>query len=192
MKPRPPRRIARSARPQLETLEDRCLPAAPGLSSLSLPNLGPIANRRIRRALAAAPAQEQYLLSLTNDLRRRLGLSSLTFDGALGHAARLQANALASFSGLPLEGTVHEASGGDVGMRARAAGYAWTSVAENVFSTNYPGQPEVQLMRALRGWLASSSHRVNLLDSAYREVGFGIARSADGFLHIVAVFGSRV
>jgi uncharacterized protein YkwD len=179
-------RHRRRARPHVEALEDRFLPTTPLIPSPYC--LGVL--RRPPRPVAS-PAQERLLFNLTNELRQHLGLTRLTQFSALSRAARHQAVALASLDRHPADENIH-AVGGNVGNRARRAGYQWTGISENVYTTNDPQIGDALVGRALRNWLVSASHRINLLDPLYREVGLGVVRSASGVWHVVAIYGTRV
>src|SRR5690606_33012367 len=58
--------------------------------------------------------------------------------------------------------------GRTVGARARAVGYRYRVVGENLAA----GHPSIE--EAIRGWLMSASHCRNLIDARFTE--FGIAR----------------
>lgn len=177
-------RQRRRTRPHVEALEDRWLPATPVVSSPRLPTV------RLRPAALSEGLAEERLLKLTNELRQRQGLPRVTQFAALMRAARVQARLLASLDLHAPDPNVH-AVGGGVGARARRAGYLWRGVGENVYSTNDLGNADVLVGRALRNWLASATHRVNLLDPAFREVGVGVSRSAGGIWQVVVLFGTR-
>jgi uncharacterized protein YkwD len=178
-------RHRRRARPHVEALEDRFLPATPLIPSPSPSGV----LRRPARPTAAAD-QERLLFNLTNELRQHLGLPRLTQFSALSRAARNQAVALAALDRHPADENIH-AVGGNVGRRARRAGYHWSGISENVYTTNDPNVGDALVGRALRNWLGSASHRINLLDPYYREVGVGVVRSASGVWHVVAMYGTR-
>lgn len=182
----------RQARPQLEPLEDRQLPAAPLLPDLCpTPRVGLIASASQTRCQARS--EEAFLLQLTNDLRRRAGIGKFQRNLALVTAAREQALALARNDPIPADVNIHIFGGRDVGQRAGLAGYAWGQVAENVFSTSGRGLVSgVLARRTLSTWLASASHRDNLFDPSFGDVGVGVAVSPSGAWYVVAVFGRGV
>lgn len=55
--------------------------------------------------------------------------------------------------------------GSDVGTRVSAAGYGWTSVAENI-----AGGPAT-VAQVMNGWLSSPGHCANLMGAGFQEVG---------------------
>jgi uncharacterized protein YkwD len=61
--------------------------------------------------------------------------------------------------------------GGTLGARVTAAGYAWSSVAENIAA----GQASASAVVA--GWMASPGHCRNIMTAALREVGMACARN---------------
>jgi hypothetical protein len=68
------------------------------------------------------------------------------------------------------------------------SGYSYQSAGENL-AYGFAGAAD-----SVAGWMNSPEHRANILDSAYSEVGFGVARSADYVGHgpqtiVVAEYG---
>lgn len=55
--------------------------------------------------------------------------------------------------------------GSDVGSRASAAGYGWTSVAENI-----AGGP-ASVAQVMSGWLSSPGHCTNIMGARFQDVG---------------------
>jgi len=130
--------------------------------------------------------QARRVLELTNQERSKAGLVWLQWNDILAATANDYARDLVSrryFSHTSLEGTMPW-------DRAKAHGYptyGWGScyVGENLaqgFAT-----PE----DAMKGWLASESHKANLLKPEYRELGVGVVADASGRKTWVQNFGSR-
>jgi len=61
--------------------------------------------------------------------------------------------------------------GGTLGARVTAAGYAWSSVAENIAA----GQADASAVVA--GWMASPGHCRNIMTAALRDIGMACARN---------------
>jgi len=59
--------------------------------------------------------------------------------------------------------------GGNVGDRARHAGYSWSRVAENIAFGSHTPQETVE------GWLASPGHCANIMNSDFTEMGAAYA-----------------
>jgi uncharacterized protein YkwD len=60
----------------------------------------------------------------------------------------------------------------------------WTAIGENVGS----GQSIQQLASMFE---ASSTHRANLLNGAYNQIGVGVAHGADGQVYVTEFFVGR-
>ena len=82
----------------------------------------------------------------------------------------------------------HQAKdGGDVGDRARRAGYAWHAIGENIAAGQ--GSPQ----QAVSAWLSSSGHCANIMNPAFVEMGaaYVINRSSDATIYWTQVFGRQ-
>ncbi len=67
--------------------------------------------------------------------------------------------------------------------RLAAAGYTWQAYAENIAM----GQPSPASVVAT--WMRSKSHRSNILDATYTELGVGYSVDRSGQPYYVQVFG---
>ena len=99
-----------------------------------------------------------------NAFRAEDGLDPLTWSPALEAAARRHARDMAETGALSHRGSDNSA----VGDRARAEGYAWCQIAENI-AFGYADQATV-----LEGWKSSPGHRRNLLLKGAQD--FGLAQ----------------
>ena len=140
---------------------------------------------------SAAPASdaariEGRVLELSNDFRRRNGLSALRPDPALTAAARAFAAYLARTGRF-----AHDADGGGPGERAQAAGYAYCEVAENLSTETsvVALTPERRAADAMQGWTTSPGHRRNLLLARAVDTGVGAASSPGAPQVVVQLFG---
>ncbi len=107
------------------------------------------------------------LLSGTNNERSSNGLGSLTLNSKLNSSAQAKANDMVS-----KDYWAHNTpSGQEPWVFFDSAGYVYQKAGENLaygFSTS---------SSTVVGWMNSPSHRANILDGSYTEVGFGFANS---------------
>jgi uncharacterized protein YkwD len=130
---------------------------------------------------------ERQIASRVDVVRQGEGLPPLSPDPALAAAARGFADHMAR-----TDRYGHEADGRRPAERARAAGYDWCMVAENLawqfrsdgFATDVLSQHFVE------GWLRSPGHRRNLLSRQATQAAVAIARGAgSGRYYAVHLFG---
>jgi len=123
----------------------------------------------IAPAALAAPEIDQAItrvLELTNFERQKVGAPPLALSTELSSAAQSYSVVLAT------TGCFEHTCGPvpDIAERMRQAGYqGWTAIAENI-AAGYPTPDAV-----VAGWMASPSHRENLLSQRYAEIGIGLA-----------------
>jgi uncharacterized protein YkwD len=106
---------------------------------------------------------EQVIFELTNMFRARHGVAALAWNDQLATAARLHGADMAArayFSHYTPEGLTP-------GDRITNAGYTWRTYGENIDAGYANG------VTAVDGWINSSGHRTNMLESAFRELGTG-------------------
>lgn len=109
------------------------------------------------------------LLSVTNNHRTNNGQTPLTLNGKLASSAQAKANDMA------LRGywSHNTPEGQEPWVFIDAANYSYTKAGENLaygFGTS---------AQTIAGWMNSATHRANMLDSAYTEVGFGYKNTAN-------------
>jgi uncharacterized protein YkwD len=129
-------------------------------------------------------ATEARIFDLINAERQHHGLPALVYNPQLDRMAKIQAENMARFQ--KMAHTIPESELPTLGDRARYAGYPFGRLAENV-ALGYPNAETV-----VQGWMNSSGHRHNILDSDVGETGIGIARSSAGGLYYCQVFGRRL
>lgn len=109
------------------------------------------------------------LLSATNAQRSANGKASLAINAQLASAAQTKANDMAARNYWS-----HNTPDGKAPWYfVEQAGYSYTKAGENLaygFGTS---------SQTVTGWMNSPTHRANMLDSAFTEVGFGFINSAD-------------
>jgi hypothetical protein len=116
----------------------------------------------------AASSDEMRLLALTNQVRAANGLPVLTINGHATNVAQRWAGTLAE------RGVIsHNAS-----LPGQVTG--WKDLGENV---GVGGTVDA----VHDGFLASPTHRANIVDPSFTEVGFGIVRP-DARIFVVVVF----
>lgn len=119
------------------------------------------------------------VFAATNLFRQQNGRAALTVSAALKQAAQAQACHMARTGRMSHEG----AGGSTVGERARAAGYRWRFIAENVAE----GHPTAAAV--MDGWQGSRGHRQNMLSERATEIGIGLAER-DGRRYWAMVLGA--
>jgi uncharacterized protein YkwD len=107
------------------------------------------------------------LVTLHNDFRSEVGAppvteSELLTEAATNYCAEIDSSGNYSHTGK---------NGSTPGSRAKAAGYSWSAIAENL-GMGYPTAED-----AMEGWTNSSAHRANAADPKYSQIGF--ARCSD-------------
>ncbi|GAA3341466.1 hypothetical protein GCM10020358_32910 [Amorphoplanes nipponensis] len=123
------------------------------------------------QALSTDPggSVQQQALALVNENRRRGGCDDVTVDRRLIVAANGHADEMARRGYFAHE----DSRGGRAGDRVTDAGYQWSRYGENIAR----GQDSVA--EVVDGWMRSPEHRENIMDCGLREVGVGLAFSAD-------------
>lgn len=117
-------------------------------------------------------AVQAALLCLHNAERQSRGLAPLQFDplllkAALGHSQRMVARRFFAHT---------EPNGSRMEQRIRNAGFLRNRRAFTIGENIVWGSGPLALPRALmQAWMNSPPHRANILNGAYRRVGFGIA-----------------
>jgi uncharacterized protein YkwD len=144
--------------------------------SLAIASSGTIATAAPERAPQADRARVAELVARrTNVFRATSRLAPLTVNPTLADAAQRFAEYMAS-----TEQYGHEADGRQPAERARAQGYEYCMIAENIaYQFSSLGFDTEELAsRLVEGWEESPGHRRNLLLPQVVDIGVGIARSA--------------
>jgi uncharacterized protein YkwD len=132
---------------------------------------------------AGMSAQEAEVLRLVNDERRRHGAPPLKSSPRLILASRGHSYdmALRNYLG-------HDGPAGDTPAdRVRSVGIDSPAPAENIYADRDPEQAKLA-ERAVRSWLGSADHRINILSPEFHTTGVGIARAADGTAYVTQDF----
>ena len=133
------------------------------------------------RAGAGAAVISASIVDLTNVERAKAGLAPLRANAQLMRAAQLHAEQMAALGRME-----HVLSNGPYPGpqdRLAAAGYRWRAYAENI-AYGQRGPEDVT-----ESWMTSPSHRANMLNGTYTELGTGYAVDGRGRRYFVQVFG---
>lgn len=141
----------------------------------------------VAKAATAAPSNasgedhafEQRVLELINEERRKAGLGAVAYNGTLDNAAEKHASHMSLVGKMAHDGI----GDGDPGERARAEGWrkAW---GENVAT----GQTSPE--QVVREWMNSPTHRKNILDPSFRNMGVAYVTAANGRSYWAQEFGA--
>jgi uncharacterized protein YkwD len=122
---------------------------------------------------------EKTLLELTNKERAKEKLPPLEVSPLLFKLAREHSANMAKQDKMD-----HVLDGKGPVDRARAAGYDYLNIAENVAAAENTPLPDV-----IKGWMESKIHRDNILSKEVTEIGLGIARTEKGVYYYTQEFG---
>ena len=176
--PEPPTETPVPPRPTA-TPRSAVQPAAAGSAPQSAP-----------QAPAPAPAvslqaMEQELFNLHNVERNRAGLGALRLDPTLVAIARQRAQDMASKNYF-----AHTSPSGESTFGLMAAyGYAYSIAGENIAKNNYPDGQSAGT--AMSGFMNSSTHRANILETRFTYIGVGLAFDSDGMKYFAVVFAGK-
>jgi uncharacterized protein YkwD len=109
------------------------------------------------------------LLSSTNSQRASNGAGALTLNNQLNAAAQAKANDMVNRD----YWSHNTPDGHEPWVFIDAQGYQYTKAGENL-AYGFSSSNETVI-----GWMNSPSHKANLIDKAFTEVGFGFANSAN-------------
>lgn len=118
-------------------------------------------------ATATAADDLTTLVALVNSERAEAGCAALTVNDKLTKAAQDHSQDMADQRNLSHTGS----DGSSLTDRYARVGYSWSAAGENIAS-GYTTPQSV-----MDGWMASSGHRANILNCAFKEIGVGFAES---------------
>jgi hypothetical protein len=120
------------------------------------------------------PTTEAAIVEITNAFRKDSALQQVKQNPALTAAARAFAEYLAR-----TETFAHDADGRNPAERAKAQGYSYCLVAENLaMNLDSRGFESRQLAReVVEGWKESPGHRKNLLLAEATDIGVAVVRA---------------
>lgn len=144
--------------------------------ALSYVSLGPAVP-----AFSSAITHEN-IVSLTNESRKIFGLNTLKANSVLNHAAQEKANDMAAKGYF-----AHNSPDGRAPWDfIKAAGYEYVMAGENLAVNFYEAESVEQ------AWMDSPSHKANILNKNFEEIGIGIAEGQYGgrtSIFVVQMFG---
>lgn len=127
---------------------------------------------------------EQKLYVLQNAFRNAQSLGSLQLDPRLVAIARMRAQDMVARNYFS-----HTAPTGETAFGLLSqAGYFYTIAGENIARNNYPDAESASI--AMDGFLNSPSHKENVMDGRFKNVGIGVAVAPDGMKYFAVVFAS--
>ena len=116
------------------------------------------------------------VVRLVNEERAKAGLPALTVDRGAASAAQVRAKEIArSFSHTRPDGSSFNSALTEAGVNFRGAG-------ENIAY----GQNSRE--KVMEGWMNSSGHRANILNSSYTSIGVGHYQNASGVNYWTQLF----
>jgi uncharacterized protein YkwD len=126
-------------------------------------------------------AWEERLLAAVNKIRNEHGLSLQSVSLPLARMARSHSEDMAARGYF-----AHESPDGeDLSHRVQGRGLKYRRMAENIGRNRGMEDPVAE---AVGRWMASNSHRENLLDPGLTETGVGIAVDPAGMFYFTQVF----
>ena len=131
-------------------------------------------------------AVERQIIEQTNRFREQEGRAPVKREAKLQAAAEQFAAYMARTNRYG-----HTADGRQPAERARAAGYDYCLVSENIaYQFSSAGFKAAELSRSFtQGWIDSPGHRENMLEPHVVETGVAVSRSAEGTYYAVQLFG---
>jgi uncharacterized protein YkwD len=112
---------------------------------------------------------DDRVLQLINDERALVGADPLRIDRQLDQAAQLHTDNMVKSDSME-----HQLSGeASLGSRISAAGYQYSSVAENIAA----GQTTPEIV--VQSWMGSDGHRANILNPQFTDLGIGYSDASD-------------
>lgn len=129
---------------------------------------------------------EELIVARVNEFRGKQGLKKVEPNKSLAAAAKEFAQYMARTGRYG-----HTADGRQPSERARAHGYQYCIVSENiVYQYQSAGFETSELAEAfVQGWIDSPGHRKNMLDPDVVDSGVGVARGESGRYYAVQMFG---
>ncbi|MEY8843140.1 CAP domain-containing protein [Cribrihabitans sp. XS_ASV171] len=129
-----------------------------------------------------ASAMRSEVIALGNEARSENGQQTLEQADKLAKAAQDHACWMAETGNFSHSGK----NGSTIADRARAAGYNYRFIAENIAF----GQEAAD--QVVSGWMESEGHRQNLLSARATEIGIGIAANDAGRIYWVMSLGQTL
>ncbi|MFI1398073.1 CAP domain-containing protein [Streptomyces sp. NPDC020681] len=107
---------------------------------------------------------EAQVLALVNKERAAAGCSPVTSNAKLVRAADDYSDVMADSGVMSHTGP----DGSTMTSRVEAAGYAWSTLGENI------AQGQSDAAAVMDAWMNSPGHRANILNCSFKEIGVGV------------------
>jgi uncharacterized protein YkwD len=127
--------------------------------------------------------EEERVFDSTNEVRKKEGLKPLRINPLLVEAARKHSQMMAKRNQLE-----HEFDGVGPDKRLKKVGYKFQTYGENILYSAKSGIEAADF--AMEKWLDSKTHRGNILDKDYTEVGIGVAINEKGVIYFTQDFAT--
>ena len=109
--------------------------------------------------------EEQRVIDLTNAERKKKDLPPVKFNQVLCEVARAHSANMVKQAKVE-----HNLDGKTPYDRIKEAGYRYAVAGENL------ARADVTIEEVMEAWMASKSHRDNILDAEFTEIGVGLVR----------------
>lgn len=140
-----------------------------GMSFSTLSGHGAKALQRGHALAYATSMSRGGLLSSTNSERTANSVGALAINSSLNSAAQAKANDMAARN----YWSHNTPEGNPPWIFVESEGYLYQKLGENL-AAGFSDEAST-----IAGWMASPTHKANLLDGAFSEVGFGFANNAN-------------
>ena len=122
-------------------------------------------------------AQEQKMANLLNQDRKNNGRTALTLDPELCRIARIKSADMRDNGYFAHESPTY----GRVGQMLSLFGYRYSAAGENIAH-------HANVDKAQAAFMASQSHRANILSATWTKFGIGIVTDANGYIYATQIF----
>jgi uncharacterized protein YkwD len=126
-------------------------------------------------------SMESAMFASHNQQRAANGVAALAIDAQLVQVARQRSQTMADTNCFS-----HTTCGPTAFSLLGNIGYTYQIAGENIARNNYSDADTVQV--AMTGFMNSTGHRNNILDSRYTKVGIGVAFGANGMKYFTVIF----
>lgn len=117
--------------------------------------------------ISRADLSVEGIISETNKEREALGLDALSYNPRLAESARMKVDDM-----IEKQYFEHESPDGkNVSDLGDAAGYGYVTVGENLAVGDFESDREI-----VAAWMESPSHRANMLNKQYQEIGIAFSQ----------------
>ncbi|MFF0885295.1 CAP domain-containing protein [Streptomyces sp. NPDC003456] len=158
--------------PVTEVLDRFKLSVELGASAAEKPGspVPPKKTKRPAKPQPKVPDAAKRVVQLVNQERSRSGCRPLKVNGQLSAAAQKYAGVMGRSGVLSHRGP----DGSTMSSRVKAAGYAGSSLGENI------AQGQRSPEQVMRAWMGSSGHRANILNCRFQDIGVGVSKVGNG------------